>query len=258
MTERTRAEVWLVGSAGKGIDEVAVHLCNEGYSVQLHPLEHWPETGPGRSAPDVIVLVAETVAQAGEWRRRLPVRAGAPTLVVAGRDARDREEALRAGFTDCLSLPFSVSELGLRVQSLVRSLGLGPRARGVSWSGYTLDRSLRQVHRPAGDAIALTETESCIFGALLEAAGAAAERCRLARAARVLPSGRSLDVHIANIRAKFRRAGEHKLRILAVRHTGYQVVAEQAPAWGRGRRPTAGAGAEPRRVAPFRETAVST
>ena len=161
----------------------------------------------------ILPAAATNTILAPDGRLALPVLAYGPEQGLAG--------ALLRGCVDYLRDPWTLTELELRVS---RWLEGRPAARRFG-GGLRLDGTTLQ--GPAG-AVALSVAETRLLGMLLDNAGRVTSRealfYRLWGRQPYAPS-RVVDVHVAALRRKCRRAGGRGLTISAVRGEGYLLAA---------------------------------
>ena len=171
------------------------------------------EFDPRRDVALFIVPVATiNTILAPEGRVALPVLAYGPEQGLA--------TALLRGCADYLRDPWTLTELELRVSRWLETDLPARRFGGGLWlDGTTL-------HGPAG-AVALSVAEARLLEMLLRNAGRVTSRdalfYRLWGRLPELPS-RVVDVHVAALRRKCRRAGGRGLSITAVRGEGYLLA----------------------------------
>jgi DNA-binding response OmpR family regulator len=158
--------------------------------------------------------------------RRLRARTGVPILILSARDDEvDRVAGLEAGADDYVTKPFSPRELVARVKAILRRVdgGANGSEEGVlAVADVELDRAARTV-TVGGAAVGLTGREFDLLAALLSHPGIVLSRDRLLELAwgGEFPGGtRTVDVHIAQLRAKLERP--ELLR--TVRGAGYKAV----------------------------------
>lgn len=182
-------------------------------------------------------------------------------LIVVGKDLQpdDRAALLWAGADDCLTLPVEGDELIARIGAVLRRyLGLpGAQAR-LTVGPFTLDRlSHRLWHANRSEPIQFTMAEARLLECFMQYPNRPVRRERLLALTTEAahgparqptsgsdqtgpistettgtekPTSRVIDVHIAHIRAKLRRAGIRDLLITALRGAGYVMhVDELAP-----------------------------
>jgi two-component system OmpR family response regulator len=123
--------------------------------------------------PDMIILDVNMPELDGfEVARRLRQSEGAstrvPIIFLTARDTLDdRLGGLRLGADDYLTKPFSVEELALRVEAVLRrSRGSAGESTRLEFADLTLDEDTREVYR-AGQLIELTPTEYKLLKYLL-------------------------------------------------------------------------------------------
>jgi DNA-binding response OmpR family regulator len=154
-----------------------------------------------------------------------------PLIVVTARgDLSSRVQGLRRGADDYVVKPFALSELLARIEAVMRRAPSAPRGERLEVGALTIDFAARTV-AVDGAAVALTRKEFDLLAALAGAPGATVDRQRLLLEVwhSDLPAlSRTLDVHIATLRAKLGRAD----LLQTVRGVGYRL-AEQEPPTGR-------------------------
>jgi DNA-binding response OmpR family regulator len=168
--------------------------------------------------------------------RRIRSRGGAsaslPILMLTARgDPADRVIGLELGADDYLPKPFEPRELLARIRALLRR-GAPPAAAAgeLRFGGLTIDRAARSV-RVDGEARALTAYQFDVLLRLAENAGRVLSREQLIDGLRGAGSEtfeRSIDVHVARIRAAIEDDPAQPKRIVTVRGAGYVFAREQS------------------------------
>jgi two-component system OmpR family response regulator len=177
--------------------------------------------------------------------RRIRTTSDCYVIVVSGRtDEVDRLVGLEVGADDYLVKPFSMRELQARVAALFRrprasdvmgmgveqpaEAGPGPAPAPTSAMGcsdLSLDRSSREV-LVGGEEIDLTRTEFDLLAHLVSNPGVVVARQDLMRAvwaSEFVPdSTHVVDVHLANLRRKLRRAAASNEWIRTIRGVGFR------------------------------------
>jgi len=158
--------------------------------------------------------------------RRLRARTGVPILILSARDDEvDRVAGLEAGADDYVTKPFSPRELVARVKAILRRVdggGNGSEEGVLVAADVELDRAARTV-TVGGAAVELTGREFDLLAALLSHPGIVLSRDRLLELVwgGEFPGGtRTVDVHIAQLRAKLERPE----LLQTVRGAGYKAV----------------------------------
>jgi DNA-binding response OmpR family regulator len=158
------------------------------------------------------------------------VREARPTLPVIILSARgeeaDRVRGLRLGADDYVVKPFSVKELLARVEAVLRRSPERPEpVRHIVLADGVADLARREVRFDDGTRQELSEREVALLGYLAAHRGRAVSREEiLTRIWRLDPRGRetrTIDVHMANLRAKLRDDAESPRVLLTVRGKGY-------------------------------------
>lgn len=164
--------------------------------------------------------------------REVRVNSEVPVIIITGhrRDEIDRVVGLELGADDYLTKPFNLRELLARVRAILRRFDAGRTAptrdqeRGrFRFSGWQLDRRIRQLTDPAGTPVALTKGEYAMLLAFLEAPQRPLSREHLLQATRVHEDvfDRSIDVQILRLRRKLERDPSAPRVIQTERGVGY-------------------------------------
>jgi len=159
-------------------------------------------------------------------------RPGIPVIVLTacGEEA-DRVTGLNLGADDYVVKPFSMKELLARVEAVLRRSPERPRAV-TRWTfpGGLADLERREARFDDGTRIELSERETELIAYLARHCGRAVSRDELLRRVwQIEPrhtETRTIDVHIANLRAKLRDSGETPHVLLTVRGKGYMLAKE--------------------------------
>jgi len=146
-------------------------------------------------------------------------------MLTAKGDPLDRVVGLEIGADDYLPKPFEPRELLARIRAVLRRRGEQPHDAGVMRFGeLEIDRGARSV-RLAGELRALTSHQFDLLVVLAERAGRVLSREQildLLHGDGADPAfDRSIDVHIARIRAAIEDDPRQPKRIVTVRGAGY-------------------------------------
>lgn len=153
---------------------------------------------------------------------------GVAIVVLSGTaDELHRARCLQRGADDIVGTPYSYVELRERVAAVLRRCR-GQRARPVLRVGpLTIDPAARTVHA-AGRPVELSRLEFDLLRTLAAEPGrvfAREELLRIVWGYSTAARSRTLDSHVARLRAKLRAAGvEHQL--MSVRGVGYRLAGE--------------------------------
>lgn len=170
-----------------------------------------------RHAPDLVVLdVGMPESDGLDVCRIIRQTSNVPIIFLSARDEEiDRVLGLEIGGDDYMVKPFSPRELIARIGVIMRRTASAATAAEETAAIALVQGDLRIDHRArsaslASRPLALTGTEFAILRAMAEQPGYLFDRDRLMAAAyggRVRVSGRTIDSHIRNIRAKCAAAG---------------------------------------------------
>jgi two-component system, OmpR family, response regulator len=164
--------------------------------------------------------------------REVRLSSDVPVIIITGhrRDDIDRVVGLELGADDYLTKPFNLRELLARVRAVLRRFDVGraaptrdPERGRFRFSGWQLDRRIRQLTDPAGAPVALTKGEYAMLLAFLEAPQRPLSREQLLQATRIHEDvfDRSIDVQILRLRRKLERDPRAPRVIRTERGVGY-------------------------------------
>src|SRR4249919_2822349 len=187
----------------------------------------------GNSEVHLVILDLRLGSEDGlDLLREVRSSSDVPVIIITGhrRDDIDRVVGLELGADDYLTKPFNLRELLARVRAVLRRFDVGrtaparePERGRFRFSGWQLDRRIRQLTDPAGTPVALTKGEYAMLLAFLEAPLRPLSREQLLQATRVHEDvlDRSIDVQILRLRRKLERDPSAPRVILTERGVGY-------------------------------------
>jgi DNA-binding response OmpR family regulator len=164
--------------------------------------------------------------------RRIRAGSAVPIIMVTAKgETTDRVVGLELGADDYLAKPFDPRELLARVRAVLRRQGAdaGPGIEVMRFGRLEIDKASRQVRRDGQD-LGLTARQHDLLVAMAERAGRVLTRDQLidlvgADGGETID--RSIDVHIAKIRAAIEDDPHHPRRIITVRGAGYVFAKAQ-------------------------------
>jgi DNA-binding response OmpR family regulator len=204
-------------------------LESEGYRVRTASdgaagLEQVLEQKPDLLLLDVMLPQLDGYALCAELRR---LAADTAVLMLTAKgQVQDRVTGLDSGADDYLVKPFSTEELLARVRALLRrSRGKSRTATALRLDGTHIDLVKLTAHRQ-GQPLHLTAKEYAVLRLLAEVEGRPVTRQRfldLVWGSTAFPTTRTVDNHIASLRAKLEPEPEAPRWILTVHGVGYRL-----------------------------------
>ncbi len=154
-----------------------------------------------------------------------------PVLVLSARSAdADRIQGLELQADDYLCKPFNLRELLLRVAALLRRVAQTPsEVDELQFAGFTVDFRGYTVVKPDGQSVKLTDTETKLLRLLSTRESEVVDRRELVDhlfGPASLPSNRTLDNLILNLRKLFEADTRSPKHIHTVRGVGFRFTKE--------------------------------
>jgi DNA-binding response OmpR family regulator len=179
---------------------------------------------------DLVVLDVMLPELSGfEVLRRVRATSRVPVIMLTARGEEvDRIVGLEMGADDYLPKPFSPRELIARIRAVLRRIsGDGQQAANstVMWGPLRLDLRARRADVNEQD-LELTAAELRILELLVRADTKTVTRDDLMTQAlgrRLLPTDRSLDTHVSNLRRKLTKVTD-RVTVQSVRGAGYALA----------------------------------
>ncbi|HUI62025.1 MAG TPA: response regulator transcription factor [Steroidobacteraceae bacterium] len=183
----------------------------------------------GRDPVDLVVLDVMLPELSGfEVLRRIRGMNRVPVIMLTARGEEvDRVVGLEMGADDYLAKPFSPRELVARIRAVLRRIadnGHAPNG-AMQWGPLKIDLRARRADVNDQD-LELTAAELRILELLVRADTKTVTRDELMTQAlgrRLLPTDRSLDTHVSNLRRKLAKATS-RVSLQSVRGTGYALA----------------------------------
>jgi DNA-binding response OmpR family regulator len=208
------------------------YLTPEGFAVELLGNGAAALERLARAQPDLVVLDVMLPELSGfEVLRRIRATSAVPVIMLTARGEEvDRVVGLEMGADDYLPKPFSPRELVARIKAVLRrssaEAGAAPAAAtSVLWGPLKIDLRARCAVVDEHD-LELTGAEMRILEQLMRADARAVTRDELMTRAlgrRLLPTDRSLDTHVSNLRRKIAKYTD-RVTLQSVRGTGYALA----------------------------------
>jgi two-component system, OmpR family, alkaline phosphatase synthesis response regulator PhoP len=150
-----------------------------------------------------------------------------PILMLTARtQVADRVVGLKLGADDYLAKPFEMIELLARIEALLRrARTTGSAAPGLFRFGHVEVDFRRAEVRRAGEPVALSAMELRLLRCLVANRGEVLSRDRLLDEVwgkDAIPFSRTVDVHVASLRAKLEERPAHPQYIVTVHRLGYR------------------------------------
>src|SRR5579862_4482267 len=188
----------------------------------------------GREPVDLVVLDVMLPELSGfEVLRRIRALNRVPVIMLTARGEEvDRVVGLEMGADDYLPKPFSPRELVARVRAVLRRMSgeSQPVNGAMQWGPLRID--LRARRADVGDQdLELTAAELRILELLVRADTKTVTRDELMTQAlgrRLLPTDRSLDTHVSNLRRKLAKVTS-RVSVQSIRGTGYALTLTSRP-----------------------------
>jgi DNA-binding response OmpR family regulator len=188
-----------------------------------------------QAQPDLIVLDLMLPRMSGlEFCRKLRMEdTQVPVLMLTARSQEaDRVRGLDLGGDDYVTKPFSVPELMARVRALLRRTVSNPGAPGALRFGQAeVDFERYSAHR-RGRPVEMTRKEFALLRFLASRKNTVLTRDEILNKVwgfDSFPVTRTVDNHIASLRAKLEANPAHPEHILTVHGVGYKFVPDGEP-----------------------------
>jgi DNA-binding response OmpR family regulator len=255
MATPTKPRILVVEDDSKTAGLVRLYLEHAGYAVRVAPDGREALEKLQAETPDLVVLDVMLPKVDGlQVCREIRLTSDAAVILLTARSTEeDRLEGLDLGADDYVTKPFSPRELVARVRAVLRRRPAraggdvrSPRAEARARAGEVRSRAAeaeraerivsgeiemdlaRRRVRARGHAVELTPREFDLLLALLRRPERVFTRDDLAAAAfgpDYEASGRTIDAHVKNLRAKIERDPAAPTRILTVFGVGYRLAA---------------------------------
>jgi DNA-binding response OmpR family regulator len=232
VTQNAHARILIIEDELPMRTALADILTSEGYYVRTAAdgeagLERAVAEKPGLILLDVMLPKLDGYALCAELRR---LEVATPVLMLTAKgQVENRVTGLDSGADDYLVKPFSTDELLARVRALLRRVAARRRAvRALALGEVRIDLVRMTAHR-GRDRVHLTAKEFAVLRLLAEAEGEPVTRERfldLVWGHTAFPTSRTVDNHIASLRAKLEADSEAPRWIQTVHGVGYRLELE--------------------------------
>jgi two-component system, OmpR family, alkaline phosphatase synthesis response regulator PhoP len=149
-----------------------------------------------------------------------------PVLMLTARSqVVDKVVGLKLGADDYVTKPFEMAELLARLEALLRRGGSGTTALDVFEFGEVRADFRRATVTRAGEPVSLSSLELRLLRYLIEHRGEVVSRETLLDEVwgyDAMPVSRTVDVHVASLRAKVERNPAHPEFLITVHRAGYR------------------------------------
>jgi DNA-binding response OmpR family regulator len=183
-----------------------------------------------KESPDLIVLDVMMPRMSGldVCKQLKAKRPSIPIIMLTARGQEvDKVVGLELGADDYVTKPFSIRELLARVRAILRRTdGARKRLARYRFSDVELDFEVYRAKR-GGEPLDLSPREFELLRYLIERKGETVSRDRLLEDVwgyESYPSTRTVDTHIAKLRAKIGDSGSEPRWILTIHGVGYKFV----------------------------------
>ncbi|HET9109118.1 MAG TPA: response regulator transcription factor [Steroidobacteraceae bacterium] len=226
----SRAHLLIVDDDQELCSMLAEYLGPEGFTVEVAGTGSAALERIARGGLDLVVLDVMLPALSGfEVLRRLRSASRIPVIMLTARGEEvDRVIGLELGADDYLAKPFSPRELVARIRAVLRRMAAEPPQAvpaALVWGPLRLDPRARKAE-VEGEDLELTAAELRILELLIRADTRTVSREELMQQAlgrRLLPTDRSLDTHVSNLRRKLGRLTD-RIAVQSVRGSGYALA----------------------------------
>ena len=225
--EEARTRLLIVDDDAELVAMLREYLEPEGFAAESAENGQTALERLARGGIDFVVLDVMLPGLTGfEVLRRLRATSRVPVLMLTARGEEiDRVVGLEMGADDYLAKPFSARELVARVRAVLRRMADTGADGVLGFGALKLDSRAHRAQLDGQD-LELTSAELRILELLMQADTRTVSREELmlqALGRRLLPTDRSLDTHVSNLRRKLARLTEH-ISIQGVRGAGYALT----------------------------------
>jgi DNA-binding response OmpR family regulator len=214
------------------VDLLRYHLGKAGFGALiakdgLTGLEMARKNGPDVVLLDILLPQMDGYAVCKVLKNTAETASLPIVMLTAKGEPSERIKGLELGADDYLVKPFSLRELILRIQALLRRSRSDPQEEVLEVGAFRVDKSKFEI-RLEGRRLDLTATEFRLLTLLIERRGRT--QSREALLSDVLGyqnpiDTRTVDTHIRRLRAKL---GVHAQRLETIRAEGYRFMRESA------------------------------
>ncbi|MEP6342892.1 MAG: response regulator transcription factor [Maricaulaceae bacterium] len=224
--DRTGIHLLVVDDDDRIRDLLKTFLSKKGFRVSIAESAETARRLMKTLAFDLIILDVMMPGESGfEFTQSLRKSHEVPIILLTAKiESEDRIEGLTQGADDYLTKPFEPEELVLRIESILRRVGVNLPAAQITFGPWLYDVERRLLTK-AGERTHLTTGEEALLTMLARRGGAAVSRHALAEQIKA-KSERAVDVQMTRLRRKIEGETKEPQWLLTVRGVGYRLLTE--------------------------------
>lgn len=224
--DRTGIHLLVVDDDDRIRDLLKTFLSKKGFRVSIAENAETARRLMKTLAFDLIILDVMMPGENGfEFTQSLRKSHEIPIILLTAKiESEDRIQGLTHGADDYLTKPFEPQELVLRIESILRRVGVSLPAAHITFGPWQFDVE-RRILTKSGERTHLTTGEEALLTMLARRGGAAVSRHALAEQIKA-KSERAVDVQMTRLRRKIEGETKEPQWLLTVRGIGYRLLTE--------------------------------
>ena len=224
--DRVGIHLLIVDDDNRIRDLLKTFLSKKGFRVSTAPSADFARKLMTKMAYDLMILDVMMPGEDGfKFTKSLRENHDIPIILLTARgESEDRIEGLTLGADDYLTKPFEPQELVLRIESILRRVGVDMPASHVKFGPWHFDLE-RRILEKDGTRIKLTTGEESMLTILARRGGAPVSRQALAEHVRA-KSERAVDVQMTRLRRKIEDTPSEPQWLMTVRGIGYRLLTD--------------------------------